>query len=329
MLYDEDFCNEVKKINLAWKKPLVSFVTNGETEQHRNLKILIEKWFSRISEDKKAEYSSRLKSLDDEVFIAQLSEFLVFEYCEQKYPLEIDPKLDSGKTPEMIWNVDDERVILDVVTIFDNKISSQKEKRLEELINYLSDDFSNYSFGIYFEDIDASKLKKKKIKTELKHCVQLEESFVNFDIEEFGFKGRIEIITKEVPGKVNFFVEKTAKEISPLASIEKRIKSKVSKYKWDGALMVAIFKDASFGADVDDVEEVLYGTKSCFYNPEKKAVTEKTNLDGFYTKLVNGKFQNTSLTGVLYCQLVWDEQPRIKVTYFMNPNAKYKLNLSE
>lgn len=329
MLYDDDFCAELKSIKSSWKKPLVSYIASEETEEYKNLKILIEKWFSKICEDKKAEYSSRLKSLNDEIFIAQLFEFLVFEYCEAKYPLDIDPELDTGKTPEMIWHVHDDKVILDVVTLFDNKNDSQKVKLLDELINYLFEDVSNYSFGISFEDIDPSKLKKKKIKKELLHRAELGESLSKFEIEEYGFKGEVEIIPKNKPGKTNFFVQSMAKEIEPLKSIEKRIKSKVNKYKWDGALVVSICKNADFGADIDDIMEVLYGTTSYFYDPKSKKTNERINQDGLFTKQIDGKFQFTSLSGVLYCELVWNEQPQIKVTYLENPNTKYKLNLEE
>ena len=186
-----------------------------------------------------------------------------------------------------------------------------KDKVLCELIHYLFDDVSNYSFGITIEDINRSKLKRKLIKQELDKQAKSGVKYVHFDKDNYGFEGSIEVVGKSEQGKMHFFVQSGIQNIKPLNSIERRIKSKVNKYKWGGTLIVAICRYADFGADIDDIKEVLYGTTSYFVDPISKCTIEKTNQDGLFTKKVAGNFQFTPLSGILYYELKWSKQPSI------------------
>ena len=53
MLYDDGFIDALPKIKPGWKNPLILYVIRELTEEHRDLKALIEKWYARISDEKK------------------------------------------------------------------------------------------------------------------------------------------------------------------------------------------------------------------------------------------------------------------------------------
>ena len=117
-------------------------------------------------------------------------------------------------------------------------------------------------------------------------------------------------------------------DIEPVNAIEKRIKSKLAKYKWNGPVFVAVCKSADFGVDWYDVAEVLYGPIVISYNPSTKECLEIINTGGFVMPKGNNQPNNTSLTGILHCELEWGEVlPTLKVKYLMNPFAKYPIRL--
>ncbi|MBM6995773.1 hypothetical protein IM700_008845 [Paenibacillus sp. DXFW5] len=88
-------------------------------------------------------------------------------------------------------------------------------------------------------------------------------------IEENGFYGGFLISPKRDlsnKSKINFALLGPTQSLEPAKAIEKRIKSKLRKYKWNGPIFVAICKAADFGVDWEEVAEVLYGPSVVIYN---------------------------------------------------------------
>lgn len=336
MLYDDEFINGLPEHEKGWKSPLVVYIAKEVNERYKKFKIYIEEWFERIDEEKKASYYSRLRSMDDKEFIAQINELLVYDFCENLGEVDRDPELEDGKTPELLWDIQGQKALLDVVTLFDTEARGNSKKAIDDLLNYLSEIEHYYDVGVRYENIDLHNLKRKNIKRELIAYLDGLE-FENIDPEEglvmddYGFVGLFVPVPRKNKQKKNlsFAILGPAEEIEPNKSIEKRIKSKLSKYKWPGPIFVAICKIADFGVDCDDVAEILYGPTIIKFDPVKKEHIEVIEPGGFVMPRGEGAPKNTSLTGVLYCELKWESGglPELKVRYFINPFAKYPIFL--
>ena len=100
MLYDEEYINRLPEPRERWKSPLVVYVAKEVSEQHKQLKLFIENWYESIPEEKRAIYYSRLRSLVDKEFIAQLNEFFVADFCKSLGNIDFDPELENGLTPQ-------------------------------------------------------------------------------------------------------------------------------------------------------------------------------------------------------------------------------------
>lgn len=93
-------------------------------------------------------------------------------------------------------------------------------------------------------------------------------------------------------------------------------------------MFVAICKQADFGVEWEDVASILYGQFKVMYNPDIKKAINKLDETGLV--MSKGKIppNNTSLTGILHCELIWTEGlPKLIVKYLMNPFAKYPVFL--
>ncbi|WP_215112416.1 MULTISPECIES: hypothetical protein [unclassified Exiguobacterium] len=337
MLYDDKFISSLPEAEEAWKSPIVVYVAKEKNEHCKQLKVFIERWFEKIEEEKKNSYSSRLKSLDDKVFLAQVSEFFVYDFCDELGKIHRDPKLENGKTPELLWDIKNQEGLLDVVTLFDNREREKSNNAIDHLLNYLGELEHYYNFSVWYEDIDWKTLQPKKIKKRLiRHLDCLDFHNIEDDeelmINDFGFVGSFTPIRKAnyQKEKVRFFsLLGPGEEIKPNTSIESRIKSKLKKYKWDGPLFVAICKSASFGVDWEDVAEVLYGPSLIRYNSKTENYETVLGEGGILMPKERSEPKNTSLTGVLFCELEWRGGgiPVFKVGYFINPFAKYPITL--
>ncbi|WP_430489155.1 hypothetical protein [Rossellomorea marisflavi] len=336
MLYDEEFIKGLPEPEKSWKSPLVVYVAKEVSEQHKNFKNYLEKWYEKIDEEKKASYYSRLRSLNDKEFIAQIHEFFVYDFCEGLGEVDLDPVLEDGKTPELLWDIQGQNVLLDVVTLFDPEKKENSNAAVNELLNYLGEIEHYYDVCVSYENIVLHNLKRKKIKKALIdyldgldfNNIQSDEELI---MDDYGFEGVFIPVPRKNYQKKNlaFAILGPAEGIEPNKSIEKRIKSKLSKYKWPGPMFVAICKSADFGVDYDDVVEVLYGPPIIKYNPVTKEHKEVLGQGGLLMPRGENAPQNTSLTGVLYCELKWGSGslPELNVRYLINPYAKYPISL--
>ncbi|WP_214885516.1 MULTISPECIES: hypothetical protein [unclassified Exiguobacterium] len=336
MLYNDEFVSSLTEAEEFWKSPIVVCVAKEKNEKCKQLKNYIEKWFEKIDEDKKKSYSSRLKSLDDKVFLAQVSEFFVYEYCDRLGEIDLDPELKDGKTPELLWDIKGQKALLDVVTLFDNEKREKSNQAIDRLLNYLGKIEHYYNIIVYYENIDEHNIKPKKIKDtligyldglDLKNVEEQEELIIH----DFGFVGGFIPIPKMkfIKDKIYFSLLGPIEEIEANNSIEKRIKSKLSKYKWGGPLFVAICNSASFGVDWEDVAEVLYGPSNLRYNSSTGEYELVRVEGGILLPRGRSEPKNTSLTGVLFCELKWKAEGELefKVGHFLNPFAKYPITL--
>ncbi|PFN04197.1 hypothetical protein [Bacillus cereus] len=336
MLYDEEFIHGLPEPEISWKSPLVVYVAKEVNEQYKKFKIYLEEWFEKIDEEKKASYYSRLRSLDNKEFLAQIHEFFVYDFCEGLGKVDRDPELEGGKTPELLWDIHGQKALLDVVTLFDREDRGNSKAAIDDLLNYLRQIEHYFDVCVSYENIDIHTLKRKKIKKELiDYLDSLDYENINPEeelvIDDHGFVGAFVPVPRRKYQKKNpsFAISGPAEWIEPNKSIEKRIKSKLSKYKWPGPLFVAICKSADFGVDWDEVAEILYGPPIIKFNPITKEHSEVIGEGGLVMPRGEGMPLNTSLTGVLYCELKWGsgDLPELKVRYLINPYAKYPISL--
>lgn len=139
MLYDEEFISGLPEPELGWKSPLVVYVAKEVNEQYKKFNIYIEDWFEKIDEEKKSSYYPRLRSMDDKEFLAQIHEFFVYDFCEGLGEVDIDLELEDGKTPELLWDIQGQKALLDVVTLFDPEERGKSKTAIDDLLNYLSE----------------------------------------------------------------------------------------------------------------------------------------------------------------------------------------------
>ncbi|MBM6995774.1 hypothetical protein IM700_008850 [Paenibacillus sp. DXFW5] len=126
MLYDLNFIQNLPGPGETWKTPLVAYVAKSSTHKHASFKEFLEKWFNKIPDEQKSSYYSRLRSLDDKIFISQVNEFLVAEICSRYGEVNFNPTLSNGQTPELLWTINDSTGLLDVVTIFEPEETGQE-----------------------------------------------------------------------------------------------------------------------------------------------------------------------------------------------------------
>lgn len=334
-LYDKKFIEGLPNPENGWKSSLVVYVAKESTESHRQLKQYLERWYRVLPKDKKASYYSRLRSLQDKEFIAQIFEFFVADFCRSHGSVNFDPTLPDGKTPELLWCLNEQECLLDVVTLFDAKDKAEIQKGIDDLLNYLSSIEHFYDICVRYESIDLKKLKMSSIKKKLieyldsldYESISPEEELI---IDEFGVFITFMPVPKQEREKasISFAILGPPKEIEPVSAIEKRIKSKLAKYKWNGPIFVAVCKSADFGVDWDDLASVLYGEMGAFYTPAILEAYQAVKEGGLIMPRRNGIPQNTSLTGVLYCELKWGSGlPYLRVKYLKNPFAKHPVEL--
>ncbi|MGO4107888.1 hypothetical protein [Paenibacillus sp. YAF4_2] len=336
MLYDLDFIQNLPEPEEGWKAPLVAYVAKSSTDKHASFKEFLEKCFNNIPDDQKPNYYSRLRSLDDKIFIAQANEFLVAEMCSMHGEVDFNPTLTNGQTPELLWTINESIGLLDVVTIFESEDTGQEGEEVDRLLNYLSDVEHFFDVGLWYQNIDRTSLKPSSIKKRLIQYldnidpdnIDPEEELI---IEEDGFYGGFFISPKRDntnKSKINFALLGPAQDVEPVKAIEKRIKSKLRKYKWDGPIFVAVCKAADFGVDWEEVAEVLYGPSVIHYNSKTREHEEVLGRGGLIMPKGSNPPLNSSLTGILHCEQNWNaELPTLTVKYLVNPFAKYPIQL--
>ncbi|WP_315111432.1 hypothetical protein [Clostridium intestinale] len=336
MLYDEEFINGLPNPEAGWKSPLVAYVAKEASEQHKRLKEYFESWYEELPPDKKASYFSRLRSLSDKEFLAQIFEFFVADFCKVLGNVEFNPTLEDGKTPELLWEIQGQSCLLDVVTSFDPKDKGETNRGINDLLNYLGSIEHYYNIGVEYKNIDIKNLKMRRIKKELiKYLDSLDYNGISPEdkliIDDFGFCGTFipALRVRKEKKPILFALMVSPKDVEPTKAIEKRIKSKLTKYKWNGPVFVAICKGADFGVDLDNVAEILYGQSVLIYNNVTKDYFETIDKGGFVMPRGSNPPNNTSLTGILYCEMKWGKGlPTLQVKYLMNPFAKYPIQLS-
>ena len=194
MLYDEEFINSLPNPRIGWKSPLVAYVAKEACEQHRQLKIYIENWYEGLPERKKRSYFSRLRSINDKEFIAQIFEFFVADFCKSVGTIDFDPTLEDGKTPELLWEVEDHQCLLDVVTLFNKNDKDEADREIIILLNYLGTIQHYYNIGVKYKSINLKELKIKNIKKKLVGYLDAldydrNSQYEELIIEDFGFVG--------------------------------------------------------------------------------------------------------------------------------------------
>ncbi|MFC0525908.1 hypothetical protein ACFFGV_20230 [Pontibacillus salicampi] len=335
-LYDKEFIESLPNLDGNWKAPYVVYVANGVTEKHKSMKAFIEDFYDSIPEDRKLDYYRRLRSQNDKEFLAQINEFLVAKFCSENGEIEFNPKLENGLTPELLWEINGQKVLLDVVTLFESEDIGKEQETIDHLLNYLSDVEHFFDVGIWYEIVDQKNYKPSGIKRKLiKYLDALdptdvdpeEELVINSDGISGGFfispKGNI-----ETKSKIDFALLGPPRKIEPLKAIERRINSKLKKYKWEGPIIVAICKAADNGADWEEVAEVLYGPTIVRYDKKEGEYSECLGSGGILMPRGDSPPLNTSLTGILYCEQNWNEElPTLKIKYLINPFAKHQINL--
>lgn len=335
MLYDEEYINGLPEPASWWRAPLVAYVVKEASKPQIQLKLYLESWYERIPDSKKSSYFSRLRSSDDKEFLAQVFEFFVADFCKSYVDVDFDPILEDGKTPELIWELQDNKCLLDVVTLFDPKEKAESNNGINDLLNYLGSVEHYYDVCVKYMDINIKGLKKSAIRKQLIRYldsldldnIDPEEELI---IDDFGFYGSFIPVphSNKERRNISFSLLGPVEDIEPINAIEKRIKSKLSKYKWEGPIFVAVCRVADFGVDWNDVASVLYGPMQIYYNPETKEHFENVGKGGFIMPRGINSPNNTSLTGVLHCELVWgSELPELQVKYLINPFAKCKVEL--
>ena len=183
MLYDEGFINSLPYPEMGWKSPIVVYIAKEVSTPHAELKKYIESWYQKIPEIKKPSYYSRLRSSDDKEFCAQIFEFLVSDFCATYGEVNLDPILADGKTPELLWEIEGEKGLLDVVTLFEDKEKEDQQKGIDSLLNYLSSIEHYYTISISYEYVNLRELKYKAIKNQLLAYLDALD-YENISIEE-------------------------------------------------------------------------------------------------------------------------------------------------
>ncbi|MDP5276163.1 hypothetical protein [Chengkuizengella axinellae] len=335
-IYDKKFIESLPDHTEKWKAPYVVYISKGLTEKHKSMKLFIEDFYNDISEDKKYDYYKRLRNINDKIFLAQLNEFLVAQFCTNYGQITFNPTLENGLTPELIWKKDDQKGLLDVVTIFESKDISEEEELIDKLINYLSNIEHFFDIGVWYESVDKDNYKPSRIRNKLiNYLDNLDPTDIDPEeellIDSDGISGGFFISSKtdiSAKSRVNFVLLSPPKKVEPIKAIESRIKSKLKKYKWEGPIFVAVCKAADTGADWEEVAEILYGPSIVQYNQVKGEYSEVLGTGGILMPKGDTPPRNTSLTGILFCEQNWNEElPTLKVKYLINPFAKHKVSL--
>lgn len=334
-LYDDEFIKSLPTVDGKWKAPLISYIVSGKSEYNNNLRKLILEWYEKIPDNKKLDSYRRLRSTDDTELRAKINEFLVAEFCSNLGEIEFDPTIEEDKTPDILWRINKNLALIDVVTLSDEKNTKEEQHDIDNLLNYLkSVQNDKYDVIVEYENINRN-LKKKEIKNIIERYLEQickeEIKIYTLPINRDDFNGIITFIPRKSTDTRNleFGVSSPARCIVPLNSIRKRIKQKLSKYKWNGPVFVAICSNSSFGCDCYDVAEVLYGKETVSYNFETGETFLTIDGSGILMPDSKGKILNTSLTGVLHCEYVSvDNTPKLKVKYLMNPFAKFKVDIN-
>ncbi|MBO3444587.1 hypothetical protein [Clostridium sp. CCUG 7971] len=334
-LYDQDFINTLPEISGKWKAPLISYIAKEHNNYCKNLKNFIEQWYEKIEDKKKEDSYKRLRSQNDDELKAKINEFLVAEFCSSIGNIEFDPTIKDGKTPELLWFIDNKKALLDVVTLSPQEDVKKENHDIDILLNYLKNiESDKYNLIIHYDYISRG-FKPKEIKLEIDRYLEkicdksnyIEPLYIDKDY----FRGEIDFIPRKSDDKrkVELGVSQPARMIEPVKSISKRIKGKLSKYKWDGPIFVAICSNSSFGCDWEDVAEVLYGKEIYDYNINTGETILKIDASGMVMPKSNGGILNTSLTGVLHCEIInINDKPCLNVRYLKNPFSKYKVDIN-
>lgn len=335
MLYDEDFIRNLPQANGRWKTPLVVHVASENKVQYSNIRTLILKWYDRVRDDRKADYASRLRSLNDKEFMSQMMEFCVAELCECFGEVEFDPVLDDGRTPDLLWKIGDTRVLIDVVTLFESREDGADQQALEELISYLEKTSHYFDFMLFYDFIDRKAMKPKTVKQELmRYFDSLDPCFVGVDeccyVETDGFAGTLFPRSKGVKSQVSRLgLMGPAMTVEPLKAIRERIREKLKKYgNWEGPVVVAVCKGTDFGVDWDDVASVLYGAINVQMNRSSGECQEFLGEGGLVMPYKGHAPNNRTLSGVLHCALGWSsDHLQINGLFLENPHAKHPLDI--
>lgn len=337
-IYDEHFVQCLPSVK-AWGSPLVASIARGETAPYQKTKALIAEYYCSLPEScSKMDVYQRLRSCNDRVLIPQLYEVLVWDFCRKFGKVNLHPILPDGGTPDMIWIIDGNEVLLDVVTVFGDKGDQRETDAVNKLLRYLGEQVEHH-FNVFleYEEIDESALKPSVLREKLVEFLDTLDpdmtSEAEVEVSLPGFKGRYIAGPRKDPYErrpLAFGVMERVRWVEPARSVRGRIREKIRKYGDAGrALLVAVCpKPGSYGTDWDDVASVLYGPIQYVIDTSTHTCLPTLESGGLVIPHGRAKPQNTSLTGVLHCKLSRDEEKfGLNAVYLVNPFAFHQLDL--
>lgn len=165
MLYDEEYIKnlpEMKPFENPW---VVGICKNDEA---MSLRQTLEKWYIELPEEIKPKFYSKLRSLDNNVFVATFHELAIYRYCiEEGWDVEYEQPLDSGLTPDlMIHTKDFGDLIVEVTTLFDSEMIAGGVTREEELTQKIGEIKTDFVLELSYQmyppkDFDAKTMIKE------------------------------------------------------------------------------------------------------------------------------------------------------------------------
>ena len=143
MLYIEDFIKQLPKIRQFENPGIVGIC---KFEKNEKLRRLIEKWYKNLPDEQKSKFKTKLRSLQDAVFVPTLYELVAYQYClEEGWAVEYEPKVVTGKNPDfLVTTKSGYKFILEAATTMDSKeikTTSKKAQAVAEAISAISTPF--------------------------------------------------------------------------------------------------------------------------------------------------------------------------------------------
>jgi hypothetical protein len=315
----------------------VAHFARGDRPPYSSARTLIEEYYRALPEGERNDVAQRLRSLDDDVFVAQLYEVYVSRFCAGMGEVFLHQALPDGKKPDIIWAVGGTRVVMDVVTMLGDKSSKVERRTIDDLLNYLGQIEHHFYVWVDYDEVDESCLQPSQVRSRLVAFLDRLDPAMTDEAEETvvlpGFKATFAAIPRQNPEErqpIAFGVEEPARWIQPAKSVRGSVRKKTKKYGSATApLLVAVCRGPSAdGVDWDDVATVLYGP--VLYTPNVAAGSLHARLGPGGLVMPHGRPGplNRSLTGVLHCApLRKGDEFGLQVRYLMNPYAERKLEL--
>lgn len=331
-LYNDGFVDKLP--NPGWGSPLVAYVGRAPMHEHRVMKEFLEHQYSLVPDHARNRVYKGLRSKKDDEFLAQAFELYVADFCRRFGAVDFSPKLENGKVPDLVWTLGDRRFIVDVVTIFDKKPFADEDTAVRKLLGYLGQTQHHFLVGVDYDSVNLHTLSVRRIRDRLVSLMDsldpstTEPREITYDGD--GFVGRFTVFPRANPdeqGPITFGVMEPGRLISPVPAIRGRIKEKVDRYKNAGAVIVAVCKGGRMGMDWHHVATTLFGPTEIRTDHETGEYYTDIGSGGFVMPFRGQPPKNTSLTGVLYCRLVWPEEgPYLEAFYLTNPFAQHSAN---